>query len=104
VKWYTAVWSLLFTYLCARGFMAYMGNDPVSTKNVAGVNADESKAPRQWHAEFKNPQPVPPLPRMVNNSMMAAAQAWQEQQERDALFTMEVARKNLRNAALFTLM
>jgi hypothetical protein len=36
--------------------------------------------------------------------MMAAAPAWQEQQERDALFTMEVARKNLRNVALCTLM
>jgi hypothetical protein len=40
---------------------------------------------------------------MVNTSMMAA-QHWVEQQERDALFTMEVARKSLRNAALFTLL
>jgi hypothetical protein len=37
---------------------------------------------------------------MVNNSMMAAVEACQEQQNRDALFTMEVARKNQRNALL----
>jgi hypothetical protein len=34
MKWYTVVWSLLFTYLCARGFTAYMGGGPVSTKVV----------------------------------------------------------------------
>jgi hypothetical protein len=34
MKWYTVVWSLLFTYLCAWGFTAYMGDVPVSTKNV----------------------------------------------------------------------
>ena len=73
----------------------------------AGVNVDAPKALHQWHAEFDVPHPVllppppQPLPRMVNNSMDAAIQAWQEQQNRDALFTMEVARKGLRNAALF---
>jgi hypothetical protein len=40
---------------------------------------------------------------MVNTSMMAA-EHWQEQQNRDALFTMEVARKSVRNAALFHLL
>jgi hypothetical protein len=75
----------------------------------AGVNVDEPKAPHHWHAEFEVPQPVllpptrpqPLLGGYVNNSMMANQDAWQEQQERDALFTMEVARKNLGNAALF---
>jgi hypothetical protein len=37
---------------------------------------------------------------MVNSSMMAAVEACQEQQSRDALFTMDVARKNQRNALL----
>jgi hypothetical protein len=76
----------------------------------AGVNVDEPKAPHLWDAEFAVLQPVllpppPPqlVPRMVNTSMMAN-DAWQEQQNRDALFTMEVARKNLRNAALFHLL
>jgi hypothetical protein len=76
----------------------------------AGVNLDEPKAPHQWHGELPLPQPVllppeqQPVPRMLNNSMMAAAQACEEQENRNALFTMEVARKNLRNAALFTLL
>jgi len=75
----------------------------------SGVSVDEPKALHLWHAEFEVPRPelLPPspqpLPRMVNTSM-TAAQHWQEQSERDALFTMEVARKNLRNAALFTLL
>jgi hypothetical protein len=51
-------------------------------------------------AEQAPPRPLQPVPRMVNTSMMAN-DAWQEQQNRDALFTMEIARKNLRNAALF---
>jgi hypothetical protein len=77
----------------------------------AGMNVDAPKVPHQWHAEFRVPQPVllPPLPQgpvpsMVNNSQMVAAQHWQAQQERDALFTMEVIRKNARNAALLTIL
>jgi hypothetical protein len=46
------------------------------------------------------PPPAPPLPYAVNNSQMMAAQAWQEQERRDGLSTMEAARKSLNNAAL----
>ena len=34
MKWYTLIWSLLFTYICARGFTTYLGGEPVSTTNV----------------------------------------------------------------------
>ena len=78
----------------------------------AGAAIEKRRAPPQHEAELRIPKPLllppeplqGPVPRMVNNSAMAAAQACQEQQNRDALFTMEVARKNLRNAALFHLL
>lgn len=81
----------------------------IVTLLYTGVNVDEPKAPHLWHSEFETPQPVllppPPQPLVSNfvNTSMMANDAWQEQQNRDALFAMEVARKNLRNAALLTL-
>ena len=66
-----------------------------STGSLSGVAVSTSTAVAHLTAN--------PLPRMANTSMMAA-EHWQEQQNRDALFTMEVARKNLRNAGLFHLL
>jgi hypothetical protein len=98
-----------FTALYAAWLVACLTEIRDVSDVHAGVNVDEPKAPHHWHAEFEVPQPVllppppprGPVPRMVNNSMMADHNAWQEQQDRDALFTMAVARKNLGNAALF---
>jgi hypothetical protein len=62
-----------------------------------------------WHAELGAPQPVllppepRPLPQFVNNSAAVMAHHI-AQAERDALFTMEVARKNLRNGAMLTML
>ncbi len=66
-----------------------------STGSLSGVAISTSTAVGHLTAN--------PLPRMVNTSMMAA-EHWQEQQNRVALFTMETSRKNLRNAALFHLL
>jgi hypothetical protein len=67
-----------------------------STGSLSGVAISNSTA----IAHLTTKPPPQPMPHMVNTSMMAA-EHWQEHQNRDALFTMEVARKNLRNAALF---
>jgi len=75
-----------------------------------GVNADVPKAPHLWHSELEVPQPVltppppEPLPSFVNNSAAGAAEHWAEQERRNGLFTIEVARKNPRNAALLTVL
>jgi len=67
-----------------------------STGSLSGVAISTSTAVGHLTAN--------PLPRMVNNSMAAHHYDSQEQQNRDALFTMEVARRNLRKAALFHLL
>jgi hypothetical protein len=74
--------------------------------HAAGAAIEKRRASPQADAELSVPKPVllpPPPPqgpvsRLANTAMMAA-EHWQEQQNRDALFMMEVARKNLRNAA-----
>jgi hypothetical protein len=103
--------ELRFSALYAAWLIACLGEiRDVSDDTHAGVNVSEPKAPHHWDAEFRVPQPVllppppqPAVPRMVNTSTMIN-DAWQEQQNRDALFTMEVARKNSLNAALFHLL
>jgi hypothetical protein len=75
----------------------------------AGVNVDHLQAPHQWaDGSLPDVPPLPPrqtpLPLMVNNSQMIAAQWWQEEENRNALATMEVVRKNARNAALLTVL
>jgi hypothetical protein len=99
--------------LFAAVFAAWLVAVLIETRELGdvhhGVNVDEPKAPHLWHAELEVPQPVllphepQPLPQFVNNS--AAVMAYHTAQaERDALFTMEVARKTLRNAALHTML
>lgn len=97
--------EVLFTALYIGWLATNLTEICDATDVHAGVSVDAPHAPHQWHDELL-PQPVllpiGPVPQMMNTSM-EAARHWVEQQERDALFTMEVARKNQRNALLTVL-
>lgn len=99
-----------FTTLYAAWLVATLAETQELTAAPAGVNVDQPSAPHQWHGELPEPEPVIlppesfPVGRPSNNAMIMMADHTRQQQESDALFTMEVARKNARNSAIFHLL
>ena len=97
------------TALYAGWLLASIAETRELSAAPAGVNLNARSVPHQRHGELPLPEPVllgsePQFPPGRASNEAATWEYVRRQEEADGLFTMDVARKNARNHALFHLL